>query len=540
MIQALKYLQLTASTLAACLVISACGGGAAEAPPSSTPNNSIPSGNSPTTSTPSSNSPTTSTPSGTSLTVVADTAPPTLTITDSVTAATATGPVTFTFTFSEDVGTSFTAADVTITGATAGALTKVDTTRYTMVATPPANTTGTINISAAIGTFSDLAFNLNTAAAAASQAYNTVPTGGTGTCLAASCIDFSGAITFGLFENVDGTVALANDPKDTTNKVAKFVKTPTDKDYFGTTILGGPASVVLTATNKTVTMRVLSPAVGTNMLLKFEGGAGGATTEIDVATTKANEWETLSFVLPAAGTFTTVVLFPNGRSLVTANKEIYVDEIKFPVAAAITPPVVVTTPLKWASGYAAGKSVEGGDFGNFVDSAAPTEYADGGASPIDAGDPNFYFGFGFNDATKKANYMGAFVKAPGNGNVNLGSYTTLNFYSWGNAEWMNLAPTFTVILQGAPKPGGCGSNSGASEVKLTFVSNSGTAKLYALPLANATVNFACNGETTAAAILTAGISQFNVIADGSANINFTTKVGTAWPSFMNVGKITFN
>lgn len=529
MIQALKYLQLTASTLAACLVISACGGGAAEAPPPSTPNNSMPS----------SNSPTISTPPGTSPTVVADTAPPTLTITDSVTAATATGPVTFTFTFSEDVGTSFTAADVTITGATAGAFTKVDATRYTMVATPPANTTGTINISAAIGTFSDLASNLNTAAAAASQAYNTVPTGGTGTCLAASCIDFSGAITFGLFENVDGTVALANDPKDPTNKVAKFVKTPTDRDYFGTTILGGPASVVLTATNKTVTMRVLSPAVGTNMLLKFEGGAGGATTEIDVATTKANEWETLSFGLPATGTFTTVVLFPNGRSTVTANKEIYVDEIKFPVAAAVPPPVVVTTPLKWASGYVAGKSVEGGDFGNFVDGAAPTEYADGGVSPLDAADPNFYFGFGFNDLTKKANYMGAFVKAPGNGNVNLSAYTTLNFFTWGNAEWMNLAPTFTVILQGAPKAG-CGSNSGASEVKLTFTSNSGAPKLYALPLANATVNFACNGETTAAAILTAGISQFNVIADGSANINFTTKAGTAWPSFMNVGKITFN
>ncbi len=529
MIQVLKYFQLAASTLAACLVISACGGGAAEAPPTNTNNNSLPSGSSPTVSTPSGNSPT----------VVADTTAPTLAITDSVAATNATGPVTFTFTFSEDVGTSFTSADVVVTGATAGALTKVDATHYTMVVTPPVNSTGTMNVTVAIGTFSDLASNLNTAASSGSQAFNTVPSGATGTCLPANCIDFSGTVTFGLFENVDGTVALANDPKDPTNKVAKFIKTATDRDYFGTTIAGGPASIVLTAANKTVTMRVLSPAVGTNMLLKFEGGAGGATTEIDVTTTKANEWETLSFGLPAAGTYSTVVLFPNGRSAVTVNKEIYVDEIKFPVAP-VTPPVVVVTPLKWASGYAAGKSVEGGDFGNFVDSAAPFGYAIGDVSPLDAADPNFYFGFGFNDSTKKANYMGAFVKAPGNGNVNLSAYTTLNFFTWGNSEWMNLAPTFTVILQGAPKVGGCGSNSGASEVKLTFTSNSGAPKLYALPLANATVNFACNGETTAATILAAGISQFNVIADGSANINFTTRDATSWPSIMNVGKITFN
>jgi hypothetical protein len=365
-----------------------------------------------------------------------------------------------------------------------------------------------------------------------------VPTGNTGTCVAATCINFSSAITFGLFENVDGTVALANDPKDATNKVAKFIKTPTDKEFFGTTINGGPGPVVLTAANKTVTMRVYSPAIGTNMLLKFEGGTGGpATTEKDVVTTKANEWETLTFVLPDAGTYSTVVLFPNGRSLVTASKEIFVDEIKFPAVAA---PVVVATSFKWASAYAAGaKTVEGGDFGSFVDGAAPKDYADGGVSPVDAGDPNFYFGFGFNDSTKKANYMGAFVKAPSNGNVNLGGYTTLNLFSWGNAEWLNLSPTFTVILQGAPKVG-CGSNSGASEVKLTFVANAAAPKLYALPLANATVNFACNSEANAKAILTAGISQINVIADGSANINYTTKAGTAWPSFMNVGKMTFN
>jgi Bacterial Ig-like domain len=514
MIQAFKYFQLSASAIAACLVVSACGGGAASAPPTNTV-----------------------TPAA-----QADTTPPTVAITNNAAAINATGPITYTFTFSKDVGTSFTLADVVVTGGTVGTLTKADALHYTLVVTPPLNTTGSVSVSIAAGTFSDLASNSNAAVATASQTYNTVPTGNTGTCTAPTCIDFAGtAITFGPFGNNGGTVALADDPKNAANRVTKFVKTPADAAFFGTTISGGPSSVVLTAANKTVTMRVLSPTVGTNMLVKFEGGTGvgvPATTEKAVLTTKANEWETLTFDMPDVGAYSTIVVFPSFNDVLTVSKDVYIDELKFPpVGAVVIPP----TALKWASAYSAGaKTVEGGDFGHFVDTAAPTEYVDGGAaSPIDAGDPNFYFGYGFNDSTKKANYLGAYVKAPANGNINLGSYTTLNLFSWGNAEWLNLSPTFTVIMQGAPVAL-CGSNSGASEVKMTFVANSSSAKAYALTLANATVNFACKGEANAAAILTAGISQINVIADGSVNINYTTKAGTAWPSFMNVGKMTFN
>ena len=56
----------------------------------------------------------------------ADTVAPTVVITDSEAGATATGAVTFTFTFSEDVGTSFTAEDLVVSGGTAGTFTKVD------------------------------------------------------------------------------------------------------------------------------------------------------------------------------------------------------------------------------------------------------------------------------------------------------------------------------------------------------------------------------------------------------------------------------
>ena len=57
-----------------------------------------------------------------------DTAAPTLVITDNITTAKATGKgyTTFIFTFSESVGTSFKATDVTVTGGTPGVLIKVN------------------------------------------------------------------------------------------------------------------------------------------------------------------------------------------------------------------------------------------------------------------------------------------------------------------------------------------------------------------------------------------------------------------------------
>ena len=102
-----------------------------------------------------------------------DATPPTVAITDDVPGATATGDVTFTFTFSEDVGTSFTADDVILAGGTKGTFTRVDGTHATLVASPPAASTGTLEVSVAAGTFTDLAGNANTAAASAQQAYDT-------------------------------------------------------------------------------------------------------------------------------------------------------------------------------------------------------------------------------------------------------------------------------------------------------------------------------------------------------------------------------
>jgi Bacterial Ig-like domain len=301
-----RHFALSTGALAVSLLVAACGGGDASPPP--------------------------------------DTLAPTVVITDSEAGASASGPVTFTFTFSESVGSSFSADDVVVTGGTKGAFAMAaDGLSATLVVTPTANSSGVLKVDVAAGAFSDTSSNASTAAYTASQDYSTVvPSGGsgaTGTCTGANCTDFSAAgIGFQPFENPAGTVEIANDPNDATNKVVKFVKKPADPEFFGTVINGLAGPAVLTDSDKTVTLRVFSPAVGTNMLLKFEGGTGGPTeTEKDVVTTKANEWETLSFVMPAAGTFSTVVLFPNGRSKVSADKTIYVDELKFPAAGGPAP-----------------------------------------------------------------------------------------------------------------------------------------------------------------------------------------------------------
>ena len=123
-------LTLSACALAATLLLAACGGGASS-----------------------------------------DTVPPTVAITA---AAGSGGAVTFSFAFSEDVGTSFTADDVAVTGGTkAASVTRVDATHYTLVVTPDSGATAVSAVLAA-SKYKDLANNDNVASA--SSSVDLVPT----------------------------------------------------------------------------------------------------------------------------------------------------------------------------------------------------------------------------------------------------------------------------------------------------------------------------------------------------------------------------
>lgn len=96
-----------------------------------------------------------------------------LAIGSSAVGTTANASVTFSFTWSRDVGTSFTIEDVMVSGGTPSDLRRIDATRYALEVTPPEGSTGTITVAVAAGQASDLAGQANPGAALFSQAFDT-------------------------------------------------------------------------------------------------------------------------------------------------------------------------------------------------------------------------------------------------------------------------------------------------------------------------------------------------------------------------------
>lgn len=273
----------------------------------------------------------------------ADLTPPTVTISDNVD-GTASGPVTFTFTFSEAVS-GFTVDDVSVTNGTKGALVMAsDNMSAALVITPAASSTGTIEVNVAAGAFADTSGNGSTAAATASQAFDTTTpvtpvSGATGTCTAAPCINFSeatvGLVDFGLLG-----VEVTADPVDATNKVAKLTKESTDETWAGATVhLGsGDFTVARIDTTQNISLRVYSPAAGKTIMVKIEG-PGATAQEVQVTSTKAAEWETLNFDFSGASSsavYNKISVFPGfGTAL---NEVYYIDELKYVQATAATFP----------------------------------------------------------------------------------------------------------------------------------------------------------------------------------------------------------
>jgi exo-beta-1,3-glucanase (GH17 family) len=384
--------------------------------------------------------------------------------------------------------------------------------------------------------------------------------GSTGTCAAPSCTDFSAAgITFGVFENPGGgTVEVAKDPNDSANDVVKFVKKTGDNDYFGTTISGLAGPATLTTASKTVTMRVYSPAAGTNFLLKLEGGPGGAVVEKDMVTTLAGAWETLSFDLSAGavGTYATVVVFPNGRSKVTADTTMYIDELRFPASSGGGS----ATPIIFASGYAtANRTVEGGewgfysgDFTSYANTYAGGGFVDG-AGAVPAADSYVYLVV-TTSAPTTGGYMGIFTAAPGstiaapNAGVTLSGHTSLKLELGVAAEWF-AQPTnkqVTVRLIGSQVySNGSGGNCRILIDKLVTPT---TADLvtYTVELGSMTLAQGCNGGgftsgvTTLAEALAKPIGEVHVQAV-FPQLNTTVKngAGTEYPTGFTRGSVTF-
>jgi len=377
--------------------------------------------------------------------------------------------------------------------------------------------------------------------------------GDTGTCAAPNCTDFSAAgIAFGVFENQGGgSVEIANDPNDAGNKVVKFVKKPGDSEYFGTTISGLAGPAALTAADRTVTLRVYSPVAGTNFLLKLEGGPGGAIVEKDVATTAAGDWETLSFDLSAgpAGTYATVVIFPNGRSTVAADKTMYIDELKFPAAAS-------SGPIVFASGYASNnRTVEGGEWGfysgnftSYANTYAGGGFTDQGVAP----DDSFIYLVITTSAPTTDGYMGIFTAAPGytigapNAGITLNGQTTLKIEIGMAAEWFQQAANKALTVRLIGTEVYSNGSGGECRILLDTPLTPTTADLttYSIALAGMTLAQPCNGGgfnsgvSTVAEALAKPLAEVHVQAI-FPQVNTTVLAGAEYPTGFTRGATWF-
>jgi hypothetical protein len=229
---------------------------------------------------------------------------PVVTITNNVADDTATGDITFTFSFNVDVGTSFTADDITVTGGTKGAFTRVSATSATLVVSPTPNASGTVQVSVAAGGVTDAVGTAN-AATAASKAFNTVAP-----VVRTALVTFQEAtapVLTGFGGAEDATVV--TDPTDAANQVARVVKSATAELWAGTTVSVCPNSAIarlpFTATLTKLSARVWSPVAGIPVRLKVENAADPAqSVETEATVTVASGWQTLvfDFASPAAGT----------------------------------------------------------------------------------------------------------------------------------------------------------------------------------------------------------------------------------------------
>jgi hypothetical protein len=238
----------------AALTLAACGGGSGEAPPA-----------------------------GGGSGVVSPNAP-VVTITNNVSAETATGDITFTFSFNRDVGTSFTADDVVVTGGTKGAFTRESGTRATLVVTPTADAAGTVEVSMAAGAVSDPAGAANAAVSASKAFDTTVPV------VRTTLVSFEEGTPPALtgFGGAEDSTVVA-DPTDASNRVARVVKTAAAELWAGTTVsvcsAQGIARLPFSASLTTLSVRVWSPAAGVPVRLKVENSADGTQSVETEATT---------------------------------------------------------------------------------------------------------------------------------------------------------------------------------------------------------------------------------------------------------------
>ncbi len=240
---------------------------------------------------------------------------PTLAIDDNIAGPVATRAVTFVFTFSESVGNSFTASDVLVDGGTAGALIKVNDGKYLLEVTPRPNSSGMLSVRVPAGAFTDAGGTASVLAAQHEQAFDTVPVVPppvSGDIVLAS-FDEATPLQFEGFNGAE-TSSIATGPAGGTGKAGKIVRLGGEV-WAGAKVNVGP--IALTASNRTITARVFSPAAGIPMVLKLEAAENPGTVntgDLQSVETVVAGWQTLTWVVPAdkvGPEYVWVVMLPN-------------------------------------------------------------------------------------------------------------------------------------------------------------------------------------------------------------------------------------
>jgi hypothetical protein len=309
--------------------------------------------------------------------VAPDGAAPTLIIEDNVAGARATGAVTFTFTFSESVGATFTIGDVNVSGGSAGSLIKVNDRKYLVEVTPPADSTGMVRVAVAAGSYADLGGIASTTSNMQEQAFDTVRPPPPGGDVTLASFDEPTALEFVGFNGAE-TSTIAAGPAGGSGNAGRIIRLGGEV-WAGAKVNVGP--IALTATNRTISARVHSPAAGVRMVLKLEASDPNRNTgDLESRETVVAGWQTLTWLVPAdkvATDYIWVVMLPNLGTRANDNpgETYHFDDIKLvrPAAGTTLSSFDEPTPLEFVgfngaetSTIAAGPAGGSGNAGKII------------------------------------------------------------------------------------------------------------------------------------------------------------------------------
>jgi hypothetical protein len=486
------YFRPTWAALAASALVAACGGGSAGAP------------------------------AGTE-----DTTPPTVAITDNVSGTNATTDIVFTFTFNEAVN-GFTTDDITVTGGQKGAFSMASNNQSaTLVVTPTANSTGTVQVNVAAGSFMDLADNASTAAASASQAFDTT----TPAPAAYISFDENPAIVTGMGAYGGALPEVAAAPSGGSANALKIAKPAGQgNETWGGTFFTVPR-VPFTSTQKAITARVYSTVANAVIRLKVEV-PGGAFVEVAGTTVaQANTWTTVTWNFSSAdlaANYTVLAVTPDvSRALDGAIY--YIDDIN-----VVDTPAATTVTFASNFGGANNTSAEGGSFGGYSGSSGDGWNCNGAPENCgsglnnDAGNDRFYYYYNA-PASTSGLYVGTYFMAPGvtalSGSVtglNVSGKNKFNFTFGQNAEWHNSAAerNFGVLftMSNVYSVGG-GTNNCRVELWQVVTPTSANDTPYSINLSDFIVRQDCGvaNLTAASALTSQTVAQIDFKANGGAS-----------------------